>query len=761
MARQEPIEIPVKVTGLAGIRNEMKSLRGDLVDQLTLLEDLKGASEQYAEALAQATDPEEIEALNSALAKNEQQIKEVTDKTIELSTAAGALKDRMAQVNEQVAIFSTGSNFEQISNTWGLMGSQLASWDFEGAGESMAILQKQISSISAEDVQKQIKGLQQVFTGLGKISGQAIMGLVKNVGGIAKAFASFGKALLTNPIFLIATAIIAIVAIIGALLSKLGLLKPVMDAIGKVFGWIGDVIDAVVQSIKDFLDWLGLTDYAAEDSAKKHTEAMEKKADAYERSSKKIIASLDEEIKINQINGEDTFKLEVRKQNVIKETAKVRLEALRAKQAENKLTNEMDAEELKALHEKITAQKELIQTANSDIRILKAQEAADDRKDAEEARKEADKNAKEAAARRKQYEQNRIAAARQATDIELSLIEDQTAREIAVVNERYRRMIEDTKRNESLLASERKRIIEGYEKQQQQDLDDIEKKRRADIKAETDEMLATMDQMKKARLERMRRDGVAERELRAMLGKEGLELELSLLNFRMEQELANTELTEKERALIEERYRLERAEKEKKAAEEELAMRRQVQAAGFELANTGLGAISNLNDLAFELKKKNLEDGSAAEEEAAKKNFETNKKIQIGMATIAGIQGVINALTAPSVLPEPIASIMRAANAVAVGISTATNIAKIRGTSYEGGGSGGGTAAGAPSGATSSAAAPAANLYGDPKQLNNLSGAKNAESANGNTFVVKAVVAADEMSAAQMVENNIMSASKL
>lgn len=766
---QQPIEIPVRLTGIAALKNDLKQIKSDVADNLSVLDQLNSKSDKYRESIAKGGSAAEMERLNKALAINEQRIANATKRNAELSAAAGQVKDRMTQINEQVQVFSSGSNFEQAANSLGLVGSQLANLDFEGAAESSLLLQKQISSITPEMVTKQMQGLQDTFTNLGKVAGSSLTGLVKNVGSISKAFLSFGKALLTNPIFLMAAAFIAIAGVIALLLDKLGLLKPILDAIGAVFGWIGDMIDAVVQGIKDFLDWIGLTDYAAEDSAKAHTKALEKKADAYEKSSKKVLFYLDEEIKLAQISGEDTYKLEIRKQKVIRETARVRLEALKAKYEENKLTNELDEEELKALHEKIDAQRELIRVANSETKIINAQKKADDKKDREEEKKAAEDQAKEQSARakeaaekRKRYAAERVQAERAMRDIELNSLADGYDKEVALNQEKYKRLIEDTRKNENLTAAEKKRFAELYLVEQQKELDAIKKQKEAAEKQQKTEEEERRAQDDAKALEIERRSANAREELRITLLKAGLEQELELLKFQKELELQDKELTEAEKALIEEKYRQQKEEKEEEYRQKKKEADKAAQEASFEIANVGLNAIAGLNDLAFELKKGKLKEGSAAEEAAAKRNFEINKKIQIAIATISGIQGVINALTAQSVIPEPFGTILKAANAVAVGVSTAVNIAKIKNTKYNSsGGSSGGGSGSAPT-TSAAAATPSANLYGNANQFNSEGESKSKEAGgSGKEIVVKAVVAADEMTAEQMLQNNILNNSKL
>jgi len=170
--------------------------------------------------------------------------------------------------------------------------------------------------------------------------------------------------------------------------------------------------------------------------------------------------------------------------------------------------------------------------------------------------------------------------------------------------------------------------------------------------------------------------------------------EMDLLTSQMNKELENTELNEQEKENIRERYRILKAEKDAEYIEKEKTEKQkqrdldlQYANEAFNTASTLTSAIGSLSDLSFSIKSKNLKKGSEEEKRAAEKAFEMNKKIQIAGAVISGIQGVINALTAKSILPEPFASVQRGINAVAIAASTAANIAKISSTKFDSGGS--------------------------------------------------------------------------
>ncbi len=127
-------------------------------------------------------------------------------------------------------------------------------------------------------------------------------------------------------------------------------------------------------------------------------------------------------------------------------------------------------------------------------------------------------------------------------------------------------------------------------------------------------------------------------------------------------------------------------------------------------------SLQSLSDSYFYFKTKNLQKGSAEELKQAKKQFDINKGLSIASATISGIQGVINALSAQSVIPEPFGAILKGVTAVAIGASAAANIAKIASSKFDAGGGGGGSAS-----AVASVAVPAPPTINIPSANTNQS----------------------------------------
>lgn len=116
-----------------------------------------------------------------------------SDKYLELAAAAGELKDRMQDAAQAVGT-QAGGAFEKVSGSLGLVTSRITSLDFTGAAEGAKQLAANIGSVKPGDI-------------------------AKGITSIGTAFASVGKALLTNPIFLIGAAIAAAIVYADELLT--------------------------------------------------------------------------------------------------------------------------------------------------------------------------------------------------------------------------------------------------------------------------------------------------------------------------------------------------------------------------------------------------------------------------------------------------------------------------------------------------------------------------------------------------------------
>jgi hypothetical protein len=174
------------------------------------------------------------------------------DKLSQASAAASAklaeTRDRIGDIQDKTRTLE-GTTIERLTGSFGLLKESIMNLDFDKAKIGAEGLLNTFTPV--------VDG--KLVTGLAGVKGAFGM-LADGVKNLGSTFMSVGKALLTNPIFLLAAAIIAIVAVVILIMDKLGLLKKIMDALGAA-------VAIVVKAFEALTDWLGLTTNAQEDAA--------------------------------------------------------------------------------------------------------------------------------------------------------------------------------------------------------------------------------------------------------------------------------------------------------------------------------------------------------------------------------------------------------------------------------------------------------------------------------------------------------------
>ena len=110
---------------------------------------------------------------------------EGSDAYISAGKKVGDLKDKIADMSEEMSA-NAGNSFEALSNHAGNLTSRLMNLDFEGATNSLKGMAGAVGNISFAEISK-------------------------GIGGMIKALGQLAKAILTNPILLLAAIIIAII----------------------------------------------------------------------------------------------------------------------------------------------------------------------------------------------------------------------------------------------------------------------------------------------------------------------------------------------------------------------------------------------------------------------------------------------------------------------------------------------------------------------------------------------------------------------
>ena len=228
---------------------------------------------------------------------------------IKASAKAGALKDEINDLNDAIKNTSA-SKFENIGNSLKDVGSKLLALDFDGAAQSA----RQFAAVSKSLTFKEISaGLQSLGTTL----------------------ANVGKALLTNPIFIIA-----------------------------------GVIAGIALALKYFYD--------------QQEKASQLQIKRYQKEQETLTARYDKEIKLQQIVGKNTFELEKAKQKMIIENADKSIKALgRVHEVDmlgtilnRRLTFQANEDKTKQLEEFIAAKRK----AKDELDIIEATQAEFNRK---------------------------------------------------------------------------------------------------------------------------------------------------------------------------------------------------------------------------------------------------------------------------------------------------------------------------------------------------------------------------------------------
>lgn len=137
----------------------------------------------------------------------------------------------------------------------------------------------------------------------------------------------------------------------------------------------------------------------------------------------------------------------------------------------------------------------------------------------------------------------------------------------------------------------------------------------------------------------------------------------------------------------------DKAARDKKKAQDlqDLADAKALEAQRLQLASDGIRSVQQLTDLFFMFKSQKAKKGSKEEEDLARKQFNLNKGLQLGLAVIDGFKSITSSLAqspiAVGVVPNPIGI----ASLAFASITAATNIAKIAAAKFQptgGGGSG-------------------------------------------------------------------------
>jgi hypothetical protein len=468
----------------------------------------------------------------------------------------------------------------------------------------------------------------------------------------------------------------------------------------EIFKIIGEAVEKLFYALTDAI---GLTHKAAEEQSKALVAGMKEQEIAIQN-------RYDTEIRLAKAAGKVTTDLEIEKLTAVEASAFSQLSVLQNLAEQKGKLNDEEKKQYKELQDQL-----LKATTDKNVAII-----ADEKAKNEEVKKLNSDFAKSTTSISEQLRKSKLSerereieAIKEAAAIELKALDDISARVVDSEIE-YKRM-----------------------KQAEADLAQLTANRIAEINSkyyaeENAKHKASLEEKNRIALENEKSLNEALKSLNEVVKGEKLiaEEEDAKLTFTRK-EFTQDELNNMQR---------------EKFMQNELAMSNY----SLQVAQTTTQSLQSLSDLYFIVKSKNLQKGTAAELKAAEQQFKINKALAITSAVISGIQGVINALSAQSVIPEPFGTILKVASAVGIGIAAAANVAKIASTKFNPGG-------GAPSGggATTAVPIPAPPTINTPNANTNQGtsfdetgkkiGGEN-EKTNQPVIQVKATVGVDEVS---------------
>jgi hypothetical protein len=660
-----------------------------------------------------------------------------------LAQKAGVLTDNIRDANDAVKVFASGSKFEQVRNGISGIAESLASLDFEEAATKSLVFASALGTINKADIAK------------------SITGIVSTVNTLSKAFIKLGVTILMNPIFLIVAAVVAIIAVIALVLNSFGVLDDVIDALMAP-------IYILIQGFKDMTDWLGLTAYAAEESAAKSAKAYEDGAVRINEATDLATSAIDRQIAEQKALGKNTYDLEVKRTYIVQWGANNRLKLAReAYYKELALGGEADQKKLAALRAQIAAEDKLIKDSKSGRQVLiNTKETADNKpkkveKPKAELKAPKEKPAPKAKDTGGEEIQKEIDKARQAN---LDATLDAITVEKNAVEAKYTDLLakavkykKDTSDLEILKKNEINNINLKDAEAKQKVIDEAKEKAKVDaaaaIKLEDEKYLEIQrltaanekDKVKQLILTADYEKAVllAAFDEKVALLKEGDPL-LKQLKTELETSLANItkEAKDKELAIVKETEEKKRAEQLKTAD------------AALDYAGQSISAIEGITNLAMENKLKKVKKGSKEEEALLKKQFQLNKSMQLAGAIVDAGKAITASLASSPIAIGPVPNPAGIASLAFAAVTSATNIAKIASTTF--------TSGTAPSTNTPTPSTTAVAPSGGP----NLFGQANTGSqvnAGGSTnnITVTAIVSETEITASQNHINNIQNNSVL
>jgi hypothetical protein len=664
-------------TGLEDINQEIKKVDDSTVE---LEKSTKTLKQQYAE-----------------LKKQQDKFDPGTKKFNELSQKMGELKDRMNDAADAVK-GNTGPAVEGLTNSFGMMGTQIRNLDFEGLSQSVNLVAGNLGRLKPEDISK---GFSDLLTA-GK---NALKGL--------------GQAIKANPIFFLAAAVVGVIvywkeleALVGNksgmiqslkqqvdLLSRqtkvlernVTLLKSTKASAGEIYQAELSVLDAKDKQLTAAYKLAllegeqaaisesraALEDARAEKQAKLNATIAEGHSMAQDivAEGNKDVALQQAKIKASQQYIDDAQKLETALAGQKKQQENLNIELAKAAEYAYSERGNTDAKaksakrDLETAQAKVDAQEKLISQSEKDLKIIKEKgvEVWNNTKTAEEQAK-----IDEAAAVRKAQ---REAEAKKLAD-ELLTIKKELAdwdrrnlsdldKELFLLNERQK--LEVASYQKAKQSAEAMAALLQFHKEEEQAIKDKYAKIEYDKQVAADLALQEESKQKYNAISNAALEQAKANELRLLSEKDK---ELQINKDKYDALIAEADLRGVDTKVFLDAQLAEEDAIKKKWADKEKADAIALQEMKVAAVSQGFAALAALND-SF----------TARTEKTAKRQFNVNKALNMAMSLIDTYSAIVKALNSPETVPTSV----KIAQAVAVGVIGFANVAKIAKTQFGGG----------------------------------------------------------------------------
>ena len=593
-------------TGLADINEELQAVNTSTAQVEKSTKTLK---QQYAE-----------------LKKQQDQFDPGTKKFQELSVQMGELKDRMNDAADAVK-GNTGPAIEGARASFGMMGEQIANLDFEGLSQSLNLVSGNLARLKPEDISKGLKSM-------------ADAGV--------NAFKALGKAIMANPLLLLAGVIAAVAMNFDRLIKLFPSFENALTGIDEQQREIAKNAQAQADASKKAYDNSSLQENSLRLQGKSEKEILQIKMKKLETSIKDAWVNL--EIQKNQ--AESQIAASKRNAELLQQIVKGALE--------------LSAVGLRMLAAPIDL---VLATANKVSETLGFGKIT--------AVNLNDEITKLTDAGAKMVTELLIDPVAQEAELKASF--DKQRHEVEQMESDYKGYVLSIKKIDADAKKEKDKAAEDAQKKAQDELEAAKKlykeTRDAEIAAEDAKFKAMQAIQESAKEKEITAAIEASEELYKLAGEdaaaealiaENLKKQLADINKKYADEEKAAELKADDEAA---QRRLKEIDDEKKKEDAKKAIRMANIQAGFEMAELAVGALMDLNQAA-----------AKGDEASQRKAFERNKMMQKAQATIAMAAGIVQQLG----VPQDQLTGMNFVKAAAVAAAGVANIVKINQTQFNG-----------------------------------------------------------------------------